>query len=277
MDSRRGSGESADDAAQPEGLGHVLRSTLSQAWDYFHLVIAGSLLWAVSVAVPTLATAFMRDLRLIGPTFYLVAALTVGPLTVGLYGMSEAMMRRELPGLGALFESLRRLYWRAVGLFLVETFVLGGALFAAWFYQARFHFWLLQAVSLLWVYGALFWLMMSLYVPAFLVREGGSVWSALRNGALLTLAHPGYTFLVLLQIAFVLVLIAVPVFARYNLALGISFLLFFLFLPGFVPLLATNAMEDLLRKHRAAEGEEEGDADEANRAPEPDRDDSRSG
>ena len=242
----------------------MLRSTLSQAWDYFHLVIAGSLLWAVSLAVPMLVTGFMRDLRLIVPTFYLLAALTVGPVTVGLYGMSEGMARRELPGLGALFGTLRRFYLRSVALFLIETFVFGGIALAAWFYQAKFDFWLLEALSLLWVYVGLFWLMMALYVPAFLVREDGSVGSALKRGAFLTLAHPGYTFLIFLQIAFLLAVILIPVFMRSNVALGVSFLVFFLVLPGFVPLLATNALNDLVRKHMASEAEEESGEGEDN-------------
>ena len=71
----------------------------------------------------------------------------------------------------------------------------------------------------------------------------------MRNGALLTLAHPGYTFLVALEIAFVLLIVMLPVFTRSNLALGVSFIVFFLVLPEFVPLLATNALDDLLRKH----------------------------
>ena len=34
------------------GLAHVLRATLSQAWDYIFLVMGGSLLWALSLGVP---------------------------------------------------------------------------------------------------------------------------------------------------------------------------------------------------------------------------------
>ncbi|MBM3498529.1 MAG: hypothetical protein FJX74_07635 [Armatimonadetes bacterium] len=237
------------EAAEPSGLGHVLRATLSQAWDYAYLVIAGSLLWGLSAALPLAAVALVRDMRIAAAGLYLVGALTVGPMTVALYGMSQDMARRELPSLGALFGALRRFYWRAVALFLVQAFLLGGMLLAAWFYQAHFDHWLLEGLSLLWVYAALFWTMMNLYVPALLVRADGPVLGALRNGALLTLAHPGYTFLVLLQIACLLLLVALPVFARSNLALGVSFLVFFLLLPGFVPLLATNALNDLLRRH----------------------------
>jgi uncharacterized membrane protein YesL len=260
----RAPNDSEEEAPEPSGLGHVLRATLSQAWDYFHLVIAGSLLWGISLALPMLATAFLRDLRAIVLAFYLLGALTVGPVTVALYGMSETMARRELPGLGALFGSLRRFYVRSVALTLIEAFVLGGVLLAAWFYQAKFDYWLLEAISLFWLYAALFWVMMSLYVPAFLVREDGSIWSALKRGALLTLAHPGYTFLVLLQIAFLLIVALTPVFTRSNLALGVSFLVFFLFLPGFVPLLTTNALNDILRKHMANEAEEESSEGEGN-------------
>jgi uncharacterized membrane protein YesL len=256
-------GEQAE-PVEPSGLGHVLRATLSQAWDYAHLVIAGSLLWGLSVAAPLAAMALVRDMRVAAAGMYLIGALTVGPMTVALYGMSETMARRELPSLGALFAALRRFYWRAAGLFLVQVFVLGGVLLAAWFYQAKFDHWLLEGLSLLWVYVALFWLTMNLYVPAFLVRTNRSVLGALRNGALLTLAHPGYSFLVLLQIACMLALVALPVFARSNLALGVSFLVFFLVLPGFVPLLATNAMSDLLRRHEE-EGSDEGDGETGGR------------
>ncbi len=254
-------GDERSGAAEDGGLGHVLRATLSQTWDYAHLVIAGSLLWGLSAAVPLLATAFLRDMRLAAAGLYAVGALTVGPMTVALYGMSEGMAARELPSLGALFGSLRRFYWRGALLFLIQAFILGGTLLAAWFYQAKFDHWLLEGLSLFWIYVALFWVMMNLYVPALLVRGEGSVLGALRNGALLTLAHPGYTFLVLLEVACLLVLVALPLLARSNLALGVSFLVFFLVLPGFVPLLATNAMGDLLRHHaRDEEGTDEAGA-----------------
>jgi uncharacterized membrane protein YesL len=256
--------EEPSEVEEPSGLGHVLRATLSQAWDYAHLVIAGSLLWGISLAAPMLATAFLRDLRVAVPLFYVLGALTVGPATVALYGMSEAMARRELPGLGAFFEALRRFYWRGAALFCIQAFVLGGVGLAAWFYRTMFDSWVLGALSLLWVYVGLFWVMMNLFVPALLVREDGSVRSALRNGGLLTLAHPGYTFVVMLQIAFLLLLVMVPVFTRSNLALGVSFLVFFLVLPGFVPLLATNAVNDLLRKHLADGSEKEGGEGEDN-------------
>jgi len=256
--------EAPGEPEEPSGLGHVLRATLAQTWDYAHLVIAGSLLWGISLAVPMLATAVLRDLRAAAPVFYVLGALTVGPTTVALYGMSEAMARRELPSLGVLFESLRRFYWRGAALFCIQAFVLGGVLLAAWFYRTMFDSWLLGALSLLWVYVGLFWVMMNLYVAALLVREDGSVRSALRNGALLTLAHPGYTLLVLLQIACLLLLVLIPVFTRSNLALGVSFLVFFLVLPGFVPLLATNAVSDLLRKHLTDESEKEGGEGENN-------------
>jgi uncharacterized membrane protein YesL len=150
-----------------------------------------------------------------------------------------------------LFCTLRRFYRRSAGLFLVETFALGGFALAAWFYQARFDYWLLEALSLLWLYVGLFGLMVALYVPALLVREDGSIWSAVRNALYLTLAHPGYSFIILLEIMCVVAIVAVPLLTRSNAALGVSFLVFFLFLPGFVPLLATNALNDLLRKHMA--------------------------
>lgn len=238
-------------------MAHALRASLSQAWDYFHLIMAGSLIWGISLAVPIAATAGLGDIRVISPLFFALSALTVGPVTIALYGMSDTIARRELPSLGVLFSTLRRYYLRGLLLFLVQTFILGGTLLAAWFYHTTARHWALQALSLLWIYVALFWTMMNLYVPALLVRGDGSLWSALRNGALLTLAHPGYTFLVLFQIGCLLLIVVVPLLARSNLALGVSFMVFFLFLPGFVPLLATNAVNDLLQSYRATSSQED--------------------
>lgn len=238
-----------EDQAERLKVGHALRASLAQAWDYFHLVIGGSLLWGISLAVPVAVTVGLRDMRVTIPLFCLLSAMSVGPMTVALYGMSDTIARRELPGVGVLFASFRRYYVRGFALFLIQAFVGGGALLAAWFYHAAGNHWLLEAVSLLWLYAALFWAMMNLYVPALLVRGDGSLLSALRNGALLTLAHPGYTFLILAQVGCLLLIVLIPLLTRSNLALGVSFLVFFLFLPGFVPLLATNALSDLLRKH----------------------------
>ncbi len=237
------------------GLGHTLRATFSQAWDYVFLVMGGSLLWAVSVAAPATATAFVAGTPLAVPAYYVLGALAVGPAWVALYGMSAVMARREMPGFGDFFRALRRFYWRGVALFLGQAFILGGCILAAWFYHTKFHHWAFEALSLLWVYGGLFWVMMGLYAPAFLVRDDGSTWSALHKAAILTLAYPGYTFLILLQIVVILALIAVPIIARVNAAIGVSFILFFLILPAFVALLATNALNDLLEAR--VEGDEE--------------------
>ena len=258
MDRPSATGPDASDPPRAGGLGHTLRATLSQTWDYIFLVMGGSLLWAASVAVPATASAFVAGTRLAIPVYYLLGALTVGPSWVALYGMSAAMARREMPAFGDFLRALRRFYWRGVALFLVQAFVLGGCVLAAWFYQAKFHHWALMAVSLLWVYVGLFWIMMGLYAPAFLVRDDGSVWAALRKAAILTLAYPGYTFLILLQIAILLGLILLPIVARLGAAIGVSFILFFFLLPAFVSLLATNALHDLL----AAQPEPEGNGEE---------------
>lgn len=255
-----GEATASGDEPQRSGLGYVIRETLSQAYDYIFLVIAASLLFGVSLGVPAAALGLWAGTWLMVPASCVVAALSVGPVWVSIYGLSQAIAERELPGFGHLFGSLRRFCFRGAALFLVEAFILGGCLLAAWFYRAKFDHWALECLSLLWVYVALFWVMISLYVPAFLVRDNSSIWSALRKGALLTLAHPGYTFLVLLQIGFIVLLIAVSVFSRVNALLGLSFLLFFLFLPGFTALLATNALNDLLRAHTEPE-EDKGDAE----------------
>ena len=226
-------GDVPEPAAEPEGLGYVLRSTLSQSYDYFHLVVAGSLLWAVSLTVPTVVAAMAPGGLLTAVACYAAGTLTVGPAWVALYGLSEVMARRELPGLGHLWMCLRRFYWRAARLFLAYAFGLGGTALAAWFYQWKFDHFLLEALSLLWVYVGLAWLMVGLYAPAFLVRDDGSVRSALKKATILTLAHPGYTFLVLVQIGCVTALVALPFVARITAAMGLSFIIIFLFLPGF--------------------------------------------
>jgi len=245
------------DRPPPAGLSHTLRATFSQAWDYIFLVMGGSLLWAVSLAVPATASAVVSGTPLAIPAYYLLGALTVGPAWVGLYGMSAVMARREMPGFGDFFRAFRRFYWRGVALFLVQAFVLGGCLLAAWFYHTKFHHWAFEGLSLLWVYVALFWVMMGLYVPAFLIRDDRSIWSALRKAAILTLAYPGYTFLILLQVIIVLAVIAVPIVARLGAAIGVSFILFFLILPAFVALLASNAMDDLLEARAEGKGDGE--------------------
>ncbi|MGQ9731341.1 MAG: hypothetical protein ACUVX8_08680 [Candidatus Zipacnadales bacterium] len=252
---------------QREGLAHVLRSTLEQTYDYIFLVIGASLLWSTALAVPLLPLELLGDMRFVVPTGYLLAALTVGPMTVAIYALAEAMSSRELPALGILVSALPRFYLRAVALFVVQTVLGGGIALATWFYQARFDHWLLKGLSLLWLYVGLFWAVVALYTPALLVREGGSIWSALRNAVVLTLAHPGYSFLILLQVLFLLLLVALPLVAGLSSAVGLSFVLVFLFLPAFVPLLTTNAITDLLRKHMPEASEEEAGDPRTNRTP----------
>jgi len=259
-------GEATEAERTGQGVGYALRETFSQSWDYVQLLIVGSFLWALSWVLPLIPLGLLGlTTPLVIPVTLAVAALSVGPATMGLYGLAAQMRRRELPHVRDFFDGFVRWFVPGVLWFLINVFVLLLGVVAVWFYGTQFDHWFTRALSVVCLYIMAFWLAAQLYTPAFLVREDSRVGLALKRALFLTLAHPGYSAIVLVQVVALLALVIVPVLMRWGAVVGVSFIVFFLVLPCFAALAGTNAMEDLIRAHLAAdEGEaaaEDEDAD----------------
>ena len=247
-----------------QGVGHALRETFSQSWDYVQLLMAGSFLWALSWLVAAVPLGLIGlSTPLVVPATFAAAALAVGPATMGLYGLAAQMRRRELPHLRDFLDGFVRWYVPGVLWFLINAFFLLLGLVAVWFYGTQFDHWLPRVLGVVCLYIVAFWLAAQLYVPAFLVREDSRVGLALKRAVFLTLAHPGYSAIVLVQVAALCALVIAPVLMGWGAVIGLSFVIFFFVLPCFAALAGTNAMEDLICAHLVAErGEEDQESEQ---------------
>ena len=105
------------------------------------------------------------------------------------------------------------------------------------------------AVLTLFSYAMLYWVLMQIYCPAFIVREDIGVLRATRRSALLVLGNIGYSALVFVQLAVVGVVIALPVFVPVGVLWGLSIMLVLFLVAAFAMLLGAAALEDLMQQY----------------------------
>ena len=250
----------SDDAPPGPNLPLMLRDTLSQAWDSLQLVVAGAILWALAWIVPTTGYSLIGiTSRWVIPATIALAALTVGPATIGLYGLAVSIRSRQSPTIAAFFGAIRDHWWRGIIWLLGHLVFLAASVLTVYFYVVMFADSWLKAIGLLWGYVIVYWLMMQLYAPALMLRDGIGPWKATRRAFWLVLDNLGYSFLVLLQIAAVVaVMIVLPPAVPGGWGLAISVMIVFFGFAAWCALLATNAVEDLLQKYEGDGGDGDG-------------------
>lgn len=251
----------------------MLKDTLSAGYDYLQFVVVANVLWCTAWIVPLLGSAAVWDAAAIQVAVGgIAAALIVGPATLGLAHLSYRIVSRDDPGLGQFFQGYSRFFWRGAAYFLINTAIVGGCILNVGFYTTKFADSWLWMIGVLWLYVLLFWSLMQIYAPQFIVREDIGAWQALKKAALLAVDNLAYTTVVALEIAVVAALIALPVLLGKPTLMGLSVLISFFVFPGLVGLLGAGAVQDLMRKYEleADEPSEQGERlsakEEAHRA-----------
>lgn len=198
----------------------VIRDALRSLWDNLFLIVFCSLVWL-----------FLVMLIIPGP-----------PATVALFYVADQIVdRAHLLDFGDYLRAIMRYFWLgwrwglvnlvAVGVLLVDVRVIPQILPVS------------VAVPVqLAVYMALgLWLVINLFALAFLFQQKElSVRQALRNGGVLLLKHPLFSFVLVSVVVFLLWLSVLLVIVN------------FLFGPMFVALVSTHAVADRLAIFRAA-------------------------
>jgi len=159
------------------------------------------------------------------------------PASLALGALAREAANADVPRLGVFFRSLRQRWRLGLVLFLISLVVAVVAL-------ANVYFWLvlgsgpLRFVSVLWLYAALFWLCMHVYlVPLAHHVTAPRVVDLYRRAAVLVLGHPGFSFLVLLELM---------LFG----ALSVVFLPVYVFIGGaLVALVQAHALREIRRRH----------------------------
>jgi len=159
------------------------------------------------------------------------------PGNVALSGLALVAAGPDVPRI-AQFRASLNAHWR-LGLrcLLLSLIVLVALLANVYFYAVLSTGWL-RFVSIVWLYGALFWLSLHLYlVPLLVYVSEPRLLDLYRRAAFVALGHPAYTImllLVLLIVGFASV-VFLPV---YVLAAGV-----------FVSLVQAHALREIRRRH----------------------------
>jgi small-conductance mechanosensitive channel len=181
---------------------------------------------------------------------------------MGLAKLSCSIAEREDPRAGELLSGMTSFFGRGVTLFLVNAAFIAICLLDVSFWGEHALKWWGElgsfVVTTLWVYVLLFWLIMQLYCAPFIVRENLGVGKALKKSALLVLDNLGYSTLLLVQVAVLVVFmglfLVVPGQAKATF-IGLSLMVLFFLFAAFVSLLGTEALDDLMRKYEQREKE----------------------
>ncbi|MFQ6132994.1 MAG: hypothetical protein ACE5R4_13215 [Armatimonadota bacterium] len=244
-------------------LGRMLKATLSATYDYLQLVVVANVLWCAAWIVPLLVSAVLPDIvLLVIAVAGALAALTVGPATLGLAELAHRVVTRDDPGLRHFFHGYSRFFWRGVSYFLVNAVVVGGCLVNVGFYTTVFAGRWLWVVGVLWVYVLIFWGLMQIYAPQLIVRADLGVARALKLAARAVAGNIAYTTVVMLEIAVVGALVALPVLLGKQTLMGLSVLVAFFLFAGFVSMLSAGAVDDLMQYQEAEEEQPGEDSEE---------------
>ena len=199
---------------------HIVRSALENLWDQAFMVIFCSLVWL-----------FLTMLIIPGP-----------PATVALFDISERIAKRDR--LLEFRDYLRAVWrnfgvgWRWAAINIPVLFIVAVDIRVV---PQMISTSLAVPIQMAFYVALTLWLIVNWYALAFLFQqEKSSVRQALRNGGVLLLRHPWFSFML-------------AIFTAILLALSFVFVIVnMLFGPMLVGLIATHAVADRLEIFRAA-------------------------
>ena len=226
----------------------MMRKALQDIYDHLGICVLFSIIWSVCLVFAT-AWAF-GVVSPLGPVLaFVLGVVLVGPMTLGLYEVAGQMASEEDVWPRDLLRGARRHFVCGAALLAANVVFLAAAGLAVYFYTTQLGGAVGKIIGLLWLYAAGMWLLGQLLCPAFIVRQGVGVLTAIKRSAVLVVDNIGYTFALAAQVGVVLMLIYVPVGLMLKPVVPLSFMIFFLILPAFVAVVAMNVYDDLMRKY----------------------------
>jgi uncharacterized membrane protein YesL len=170
------------------------------------------------------------------------------PGNVALSGLALVAAGTDAPRF-AQFRTSLRAHWRlALRCLLLSLIVLVALMANVYFYAVLSSGWL-RFISIIWLYGTLFWLSLHLYlVPLLVYVSEPRLVDLYRRAAFVALGHPAYTFMLLIALLIV-GFVSVVFLPVYVLVTGV-----------FVSLVQAHALREIRRRHGDVldEPEEEG-------------------
>lgn len=196
----------------------VCRQSLRDFWEEMYILVLSNVIWLglCLLVIP-------------GP-----------PATAGLYYLTNRVAHGRSVGLRTFFEGLRRYFIKGWLWAMANAFFLAvmGANFS---FYGRFQGFWVQFVQGLFLGAAVLWLTLQLYTfPLLLEQEDQRLRVALRNALSMALKNPGFTLVLVILVASIVVLSLVLVLPIGLLAIS------------FIALLSNHAVLDRLEAYRVA-------------------------
>ena len=248
--------------------GSVFRKSLNDAYDHLGVALATNALWLmaslgavlVGTSLGALGRVWGREavFGVLGGALGVV--LIVGPLSMGLFGVAEAMSRREEPSLALFFRHSAGRFWAGAKWAAANIAAIAALLFVAWFWF-RMGGAAGRVISIVWAWVLIAWIFAQLYAGPLMSLSEMGLFACERNALLLMLAFPGPTIVLLAQVLPLFgVAIAAPLVAGPA-GLGLSVLVSGSVLFILAALFQVNTLRALVR--RLEEGMRESEKQQA--------------
>jgi uncharacterized membrane protein YesL len=159
------------------------------------------------------------------------------PGNIGLAGLTRVAAGPDVPRFRQFRQSLSQHWQLALKCTLLSVLIEAGLLWNVFFYVSVGSGWV-QFIGILWLYAAILWLSMHMYVLPLVVHVSGPrLFDVYRRSAFVALGHPVYTLLLL----FLLLVI--------DFAAVVFLPVYLLVAPAFVSLAQAQALREIRRRH----------------------------
>jgi uncharacterized membrane protein YesL len=194
------------------------------------------------VVLAAIAIPFAGVLPTTGPEWVLALLAWVllylpSPGSVALASVATVAAGPDVPRLRLFWTALRQ-QWRIALVSFVISLVITVALVANVYFYALYTSGVLRFATILWLYGALFWFSLHIYLVPLLVHVAEPrLFDVYRRAALIALGHPIFTLLLLLEITVIgtLCLVFVPAYALIG--------------PAYLAMIQAHAFREIRRRH----------------------------
>jgi len=159
------------------------------------------------------------------------------PPGIALASIATVAAGPDVPRLSLFWSTLRE-RWRIGLICFVISLVITVALMANVYFYANFTDGILRFVTILWLYGVLFWFAMHVYVLQLLVHVAEPrIFDIYRRAAFIALGHPIFTLILLVELLVIgtLCVIFVPAYVLVG--------------PAYLAMVQAHAFREIRRRH----------------------------
>ncbi len=208
---------------------NVWRRMLGLHYSDFFTVIRGNILWAI-FCLPFALYSYVTLVPLLTESAetpqgtpgiflgisYIIASLVLlalaGPATAAIYEFAARSLANEAVGMQDYIQSFRTHFIRGYLVAALDLVLLAALVLNAWFYLTADLPSLFRVLSILFVWGIVFWVAIQPYLFSVMIRLDTSVLQTFRNAVLLALDNLGVT-ISLIGVQLVMIFFFVPLFA----------------------------------------------------------------